>query len=80
MIKQLRDKANLLLKSSNNDINNIKLSIIKKILEDDTCFFKMTIDEAYNILSDLGYTEDEIKSIYKTMISSEKYSLLDETN
>ena len=42
MIKQLRDKANLLLKSSNNDINNIKLSIIKKILEDDTCFFKMT--------------------------------------
>ena len=46
--------------------------IIKKILEDDACFFKMNKEDAFLILSEVGI-KDNIEEIYAKLISSDLY-------
>lgn len=43
--------------------------IIKKILEDDKCFFRMTKEDAYEILKDIGVSEEKIEEIYWSVAS-----------
>ena len=45
-----------------------KYQVIKKILSDDKCFFKMEIEYAYSILRDLGIPEEELKNYYSELI------------
>ena len=74
MIQELRNKNELLLKSVNkNEDLYIRLVIIKKILLDEKCFFKMNIDDAYNILLDLGYSKEEALNAYKKLISFDSF-------
>ncbi len=43
---------------------------IQKVLNDDKCFFKMTIDQSYDILRDLGIEEGALRSIYYKLIDT----------
>lgn len=47
--------------------------IIKKILNDDACFFKMEKEDAYIILEDIGVGKDKLKEIYLKLTSSDIY-------
>lgn len=46
-----------------------KLRLIKKILENDMCFFQMPMDTAYNILEDLEI--QNVKEKYIELVKSE---------
>ena len=45
--------------------------IIKEILNDDACFFKMNKDEAYMLLSEIGILDEHIENIYQKLISTD---------
>ena len=50
--------------------------IIKEILNDDTCFFKMNKDEAYMLLSEIGILDEHIENIYQKLISTDEFYYL----
>lgn len=54
--------------NSGNEEELKKYQVIKKILSDDKCFFKMDIEYAYSILRDLGIPEEELKKYYSELI------------
>lgn len=80
LISELRNRNDLLLKKCplNNNETYIKLMVIKKILQDKYCFFKMNMNDAFSILKDLGYEKEEISNLYKMLISQKEYSKLEE--
>ena len=41
---------------------------IRKILVNDSCFYKIKIETAYSILRDLGIQESHLKLVYKELI------------
>lgn len=43
---------------------------IQKMLEDDKCFFKMNIEQSYNVLRDLGIEEGALRAIYLELINA----------
>ena len=59
MLKLLKDK-------NNNYEENLK---IKKILEDETIFFKIDKLEAYKILQNVGVRQENLESVYKKLTS-----------
>lgn len=73
MLEKLRfinDKF-LDVKKDKNDLN--KHQLIKKILSDDKCFFKMSIEQAYAILRDLDFDEKDLNNIYSELIDYKNY-------
>lgn len=69
MIDNLRKVNEELIKLSENNIHELKKqNLIRKILSDPDCFFKIDISFAYSILRDLGIPEDKVKSIYMELI------------
>lgn len=73
MLEKLRlinDKF-LEIKTDENDI--VKHQLIKKVLNDDKCFFKMSVEQAYAILRDLDFSEEELKGIYSELIDYKNY-------
>jgi hypothetical protein len=62
-----------------NSISNNRNYIIKKILEDDACFFKLEKDDAYIILDDIGVKKDEIPNVYSLIISYDEFKKLKNT-
>lgn len=46
--------------------------LIKKMLNDKQCFFKINIETAYALLRELEIPENNLKSIYLELIDSEK--------
>lgn len=74
MIEKLRKITKILLKNKTITVDYRKrLELINKLLDDDTCFFKIDIETAYNIIRDLGFTEEESFDIYKKLISSKNF-------
>ena len=70
-LKLINDSNILYLKKLN---RSYKINeIIKDILEDETCFFKMNQNDAYIILKDIGILSDQIDSIYQNLISSDEF-------
>ena len=47
--------------------------IIKNILNDETCFFKMNKNDAYMILQNIGILDNQIDNIYQKLISSDEF-------
>ena len=47
--------------------------IIRKILEDEACFFKMEKEDAYIILNDIGIQNENIDNVYSNLISNDVY-------
>ena len=73
-IKLMNDTTILYLKSIGESTKRNK--IINKILEDETCFFKITKEDAITILEDIGVSKNNIETIYSDLISIDTYYLL----
>lgn len=74
MIQYVRDILDKKIQTSTLSKEKEKLEIIKKILEDDNCFFKMDSGIALSILFDLGLSKEESKKIYKELLSGKYYN------
>ncbi len=53
-------------------VDSKRNEIIKQILQDEACFFKMNREDAYIILKDVGIS-NKIEEIYTGLISKEEY-------
>ena len=71
MINLLINKNNELLKKYQSGEKREKQLIIAKFLKSKDCFFKVRIEEAYNILKDLEF--DNYEEIYLNLISYDSY-------
>lgn len=69
-IKIMNDTMIVYLKKMG--INYQRNGIIKKIFDDDACFFKMDKDDAVLILNEVGI-KDNIEKVYAKLISSDVY-------
>lgn len=47
--------------------------IIKQILKDEACFFKIEKEDAYIILKDIGVSQEQVDSVYLKLISSDNF-------
>ena len=77
-LKIINDANILYLKKINKNCQ--RNEVIKKILEDETCFFKMNKEDACLVLKEIGISEDELDSIYNKLASSDEYHRLIECN
>ena len=77
-LKLINDSNILYLKKINRSYE--RNEIIKKILSDETCFFKMDKDDAYMVLQDIGILDDQIDDVYKKLISSDEFYRLYQCN
>ena len=68
MIAELRDRNEKLLNSDLSNGDYLKQCLIKKILSDDKCFSLINMNDAYNILLDLGYKEEEVIDVYESLL------------
>lgn len=50
-----------------------KYKNIALLLEYDDCFFRISIDTAYQMLSDLGFDKEQIPDMYIQLISEDEY-------
>lgn len=81
MMEKYRDINNKLINYYENihDEKNLKKHlIIRDILKNEDCFFKMSIDEAFSILKDLKITN--VKQEYQQLISPSNYQKLRKKN
>ena len=75
MIKKLREINNKLIlkyKLANNNEQLLKQRVINKHLQNDNCFFEMTIETAYMILTDLGIEKNNLKNTYLELTKPNK--------
>lgn len=77
-LRLINDSNILYLKKINR--NYKRNEIIKNILNDDTCFFKMNKNDAYMILQDIGILDNQIDNIYQKLISSDEFFYLYKSN
>lgn len=77
MINKLRKINKNLLFNAKTKEEKKKQELIMRILKDDFCFNKMSIEDAYNILRDLKVKEEELKSIYTSLIGNNIKKILE---
>lgn len=70
-LRLINDSNIIYLKKINK--NYKRNEIIKNILNDETCFFKMNKNDAYMILQDIGILDNQIDNIYQKLISSDEF-------
>lgn len=70
-LRLINDSNILYLKKINR--NYKRNEIIKNILNDEICFFKMNKNDAYMILKDIGILDNEIDNIYQKLISPDEF-------
>ena len=69
MIEKLRDINEKLISLNKNNEKELKKQIlIKKILKENDCFLKMSIEDAYSILRDLKISEENLKKVYLELV------------
>lgn len=73
MLEKLRLINNKFLEFQTDENELKKHQLIKKVLNDDKCFFKMSVEQAYAILRDLDFSEEELKGIYSELIDYKNY-------
>ena len=81
MMEKYQDINNKLINYYENihDEKNLKKHlIIRDILKNEDCFFKMSIDEAFSILKDLKI--ENVKQEYQQLISPSNYQKLRKKN
>lgn len=67
MLNKLRELNEKQLKKyeKEGDFKNITAQkVIQQLLKPDDCFFKMTIEQAYTILHELGFDKKDYEKIY----------------
>lgn len=70
-LRLINDSNILYLKKLNR--NYKRNEIIKNILNDETCFFKMDKNDAYIVLKDIGILDNQIDTIYQKLISYDEF-------
>jgi hypothetical protein len=83
MLNTLRNKNNVLLKKfklENNKPLEEKHNLIATLLSHNNCFFKLPMDIAFNILSDLGYNNQQCLEIYKQLVSIDNFNKFKNSN
>ena len=73
MLEKLRLINNKFLEIKTDENELKKQQLIKKVLNDDKCFFKMNVEQAYAILRDLDFSKEELKEIYSELIDYKNY-------
>lgn len=69
MLEKLRILNKKMIEKSGSE----KYLVIDKILADDKCFFKMSVEEAYAILRDLGIEDKNIRKIYLELVDAKNF-------
>ena len=70
-LRLINDSNILYLKKINR--NYKRNEIVKNILDDEACFFKMNKNDAHIILQDIGILSEQIDIIYQKLISSDEF-------
>lgn len=70
MQKKLKELCNKLIEENKDEE---KYQTILKLLEEEQCFFKLSIEDSISILMDLGFTKEEALNIYTELIDSKHY-------
>jgi hypothetical protein len=65
MLEKLRVICDEYIKNTNDE----KYSCIKRLLENDNLFKEISAEEAFSILSDLGFNKYEITNLYPKLIA-----------
>ena len=77
MINELRSvNRNLLFNAKTEKEQQIQKTIMN-ILEDNNCFTKMNVDDAYNILRDLKIKEENLKNTYVQLVTNSLKKILE---
>lgn len=69
MVEKLRILNKKMIEKSGSE----KYLVIDNILADDKCFFKMSVEEAYAILRDLGIEDENIRKIYLELVDAKNF-------
>ncbi len=69
MINELRKKNLELIEKFKDDHSEklLKQKIIQKLLENNNCFFEISVEEAFAILADLEVKQEKIKEVYEKL-------------
>ena len=70
-LRLINDSNILYLKKINRSYK--RNEIIKNILKDETCFFKMNKNDAYMVLQNIGILDTQIDTIYQKLISFDEF-------
>ncbi len=70
MLEKLVNVNNNIINQTKDEQQKKKHLLIKKILEDKQCFFKMDIETSYALLRELNVPEESIKKVYSILIDS----------
>ena len=74
MIEKLRKINNdLIEKNKNNQEILKKQNLIHEMLDFDDLFFRINVEDAYGILRDLGFEENQLKEVYLELIDKKNY-------
>ena len=77
MINEIRRvNRNLLFNAKTEKEQQIQKTIMN-ILEDNNCFTKMNVDDAYNILRDLKIKEENLKNTYVQLVTNSLKKILE---
>lgn len=68
MHETLKMLSELKLNTCINQEDKERYQLINNILQDQNCFKKMKTETAYNLLTDLDFTKEEVKKIYNELI------------
>lgn len=73
MLNELRALNEAYIKKASNDDELKKQMLIKELLKNDRCFFKISIKDAYSILRDLRIKQDKLKIVYEKLIEESNF-------
>ena len=73
MLNELRALNETYIKKASNDDELQKQMLIKELLKNDRCFFKISIKDAYSILRDLRIKQDKLKIVYEKLIEESNF-------
>lgn len=73
MLNELRALNETYIKKASNDDELKKQMLIKELLKNDRCFFKISIKDAYSILRDLRIKQDKLKIVYEKLIEESDF-------
>jgi len=73
MLENLIEVNNNIINQTKDEGKKKKHLLIKKLLADKQCFFKMDIETSYAILRELNIPEENIKNTYSKLIDPSKF-------
>jgi len=74
MIEKLIEINNRIISSGIEKEDDLKKQLlIQKLLKDKKCFFKMDIQTAFSLLTDLKIQNEDLKKVYSELIDAKNY-------